>query len=296
MGKRENPQITGALDIDLTLAKPLASYDKENVVKQYGQAFVDRHLLTACERPHLLYAGTYELFQALWDQEIRIVIFSTGIQERNDELTDKIVRRAFPDRYDEVRPKIRVCSREHCVDTENMRRRCEEECETYLPRMRHFYWGNRKKDLRFIVEKPRDLWWTVLVDDDPSYVTRWQEKNFLSVPGSYGLQDSKYVAYDHPSVQETAAKGKAEGSFCEFYQLFYAYGLLQASIKMMRESEWLTLVECLYKLQVKQADYSKFDDCFIYEAATQFRYYEEGLKALRVYNPDLKFMRREDFR
>lgn len=86
-------------DIDGTIATALGMYEPEKqlqpYIEDYGATFIEHHTISAMDVPHLIYPGYYALLRWLHQQEWAIDFFSSGVEQRNRELADELMRRCF---------------------------------------------------------------------------------------------------------------------------------------------------------------------------------------------------------
>jgi hypothetical protein len=80
----------------------------------------------------------------------------------------------------QIKQNVKIYSRDHEIDTTRLP---DSEEDKYQPDSKQYgcMYGQMKKDLRVVVEDKSQLSYTVLVDDDYSYVTKEQERNLLFV-------------------------------------------------------------------------------------------------------------------
>ena len=235
--------INFVFDIDDTLG---VHFDEKNlerataIIKElYGQEFLEKHLLTAADYPHFIFPGIPELLKYLHDLGHNISIFSSGAKIRNDEFVDKLTILAFGDQAPKIRKEINVFSREDCF------------CTTYLSNRDDYqpcFHGNYKKILADKVVPASQMPWTLLIDDDSSYMAKNEEYNFIK------------VAYSYLSCTLT------QDDFCSYaciYKAFFLVGLFDAIFKRVEETN-CTAVEAAKYIQIDCAK-EEFDWHFYYK-------------------------------
>lgn len=132
-------------DIDSCMAEAIR-YNPEKYIEElrneFGEKFTDELIIDAHEYAHRIFPGFYALWQWLHQQDINIMVFSTGIKERNEELISKMVEKSFQTLNKEDRPHIKVFSRDDTIDTERIHPR--ENRKEY----QSFWFGNQKEKTR----------------------------------------------------------------------------------------------------------------------------------------------------
>jgi hypothetical protein len=112
-------------DLDNVIVEPL-QFDADKIIEHatsvLGKAFIKDHLIIAYNFPHMVFPGFYGLWQWLDTLGVNIIIFSSGISERNHELVEKLIEKSFNKSSRQDRQIINVFSREHCIDTTIMPR------------------------------------------------------------------------------------------------------------------------------------------------------------------------------
>lgn len=185
------------------------------------------------------------------------------------------MKRAFPENHEKILSEVKIFSSEICIDT-----RYEKDGKKYQP---HSFYGQLKKKLENIIVSSEELKNTLLIDDDPSYMTRGEEKNFLRVPGMNSYFSLHALSNDD--------------YFYSFHKAFYIRGILEKILKKAQEN----------KLSLSEASWSLIDD----ELKPEFflkkemrksdrpRYlhktndpliYDNGLKLLKAYDPDIDYL------
>lgn len=257
-------------DIDSCMAFALRFHEKEThslAEKNLGKELSNDLLHTAYEYEHYIFPGFYELWLWLHKKGITIKVFSTGIKERNVELIDKISERTFRHIKKEDRPVVEVFSREDTFDTEKDR----DEDDRY--KYQSCWFGNLKKQLEDVVVTKEELPYSLLIDDDRSYVFLNEEKNLLYVSSSF----SYYPESEHID----------ERDFQAFHKAYYVCGVLDKIINYAKEKK-ITLIDAAEYIQAtKEGKEIKKD--FFFPSLDRMEYYTEGLKILQTIEPSLKF-------
>ena len=176
---QEHPA-TLVFDLDDTVAVVI-DYAVEEQLRAAEQTFGPTQFaelsLTAMQRIHLVYPGFYALFQWLIAQGCRLCFFSNAVEERNLELVQGLMRRAFGDRAPEVLQNVGIFSRQHCIDT-TMLPHDQENRRRY----QSLFYGQRKKKLEGVIVTPEQLPNTLLIEDDTSYMVTGEEENLIALP------------------------------------------------------------------------------------------------------------------
>jgi len=278
---------TVVFDLDGALETP---YYREHHVPK-AQAWMKSHqtgyvyeqmyvMIEACneEMPHLIFPGTLELLRWVHDHGFDIVFFSNAVSERNAKLCPILMERAFG--KDEI-PPYRILSREDCVNTEYIG---EEKQATYQGLWR----GNYKKKLAGVVVPEVDVPETIMIEDDNSYASRYEERNF--VYGVYGGCAADFLE----EMQFSRHKG------LDFHLPFYFCGILKR-ITDCAEREHVSLAEASVEIQYTAYGHKFPTDGIGYEMVKksgvfipeppnrEFKAYVEGLRELRQYNSCLRF-------
>jgi len=253
-------------DIDHTIAVP-HSYDVETKIKEaedrYGVEFFKKHCIYACGYPHFLYPGYYELFQWLHSKGGKLLIFSTGIKQRNIEFIQKFMKNAFGEKASDIECKI--FSRDDCIDTTRHRAVLDDKMQSY-------FYGQLKKKLSGIIVPETEMSNTLLIDDDKSYMVKGEEYNFM------------YVLYNHNYV--ISDRGNGNG-FYEFHQAYYLAGILSEIFKVKEEKK-CSLVEATKFVQIDSTG-SELNSSFRFPTTKDVNFILKGKEILKEFNPELKF-------
>ncbi|MEM7496129.1 MAG: hypothetical protein AAF471_08505 [Myxococcota bacterium] len=278
-------KLTVVLDIDGTLVCD-PSEGKEGfdeIVKRLGEEFAKEHLVPVQDYVFPLYIGVPQMLRALWQHKTRIVLFSSGTQERNKLLVPALLRHVFGQEAGKAQEAIAVYSRHHCIDTYRMPREKDDQLQPDISILFH---GYLKKDLRVVHSDPQCLRDTVLMDDDTSYMLKGQEKNFLYAhSGRSGL-----ASRDRVVLEKGEEPKELDDARSHFYHAFRDYGILHRAVGLMKQETGLHLDDALYRIQVEQ-EHTTFDKKFYYPSKNRYALYEEGLQALRHIDPRLDFLR-----
>ncbi|MBI4645027.1 MAG: hypothetical protein HY738_00140 [Bacteroidia bacterium] len=254
-------------DIDGAVAI-VADYEKEkvekDVKKKLGIKYFKKHCLVGYGYPHYIFPGYYALFKWLHSKGGKIIFFSSGIEERNIDIVDKIMKMSFGDSVSEV--EYKVFSRHHCIDTNLLTDRGAEKYQS------HFY-GQRKKKLAGIVVPEEELPHTLLIDDDNSYMVKGEEYNFV------------YLRYCYQYLQE--GRYRESESFTIFHRAYYLAGLF-SKIFNIREEKNISLVEAAKYVQI-DFEGKELSRDFYYPGTERIEYYINGLDILNQIDPALKF-------
>jgi hypothetical protein len=254
-------------DIDgaMAIAVDYQPEKEEKAVKdKFGDEFFKKHCLEALKYPHYIFPGYYALFEWLVNSGGKIFFFSSGIEGRNVELAEKMMKMSFGENV----PEYKVFSRQHCIDTSSYSMQ-EEEKEKY----QSFFYGQRKKKLGGIVVPEEEVPNSLLIEDDTSYMVKGEEYNLIS------------LRYCHEYTQEHAYT--KEDGFFAFHRAYYLAGLF-SKIFEVRESQNITLVEAAKFVQIDSENGVLSRD-FYYPVNKKVEYYIKGLEILQRFDPELKF-------
>jgi len=101
-----------------------------------------------------------------------------------------------------VRNNVKIFSREHTIDTTEM---SHAEKEKFQPKG---MWGQKKKDLTVAVGSEK-LKYTLLIDDDETYIVPGQEKNLPRIDGKaavYNLYNCTKIPQNQKILKENVSK------------------------------------------------------------------------------------------
>lgn len=294
-----------AFDID-----DLLSCSDESAVKDYGDpvhAGDEQHVdITFPARKsmvtarHLLTPACLEILQWLLERpDLEIVLFSSGIQSRNEAFAvavmDRLIARGLSE---SCRRRFRVYSRNHCFETERVD---ESWRDRFQP---PYFTGCLKKDCRCLVmaedaylqlltqayadgqallpDPRRDaamLANVILVEEDPSYLFPGQEENMLWTQTYW----HPWRGIAHAENDELPEPGSAEArSFMQRNTLFWVAGILQRCFQR-RANEGGSLREALPNVQPSVLERVPLEQRFRLEP------HREGRDLLRRYRPALNY-------
>lgn len=203
------------------------------------------------------------MWRWLHKQGHRFAIFSSAVKERNEEFTDRFAELAFGDQAEEIRFSIKVFSRNDCFDTYQTGNQ-----QAYQP----IFFGNKKKVLSGVVVPPEEMPWTLLIDDDRSYMALNEEYNYIRVEigctGLYPISARSFQAHAY------------------FYKAFYLAGLFQSIFDKM-EKNGDSAIEAAKFIQIDSVDQS-FDCLFFYPTINDIRFYQEGERILSSIDTEIK--------
>ncbi|MGM0418666.1 MAG: hypothetical protein ACQEQS_08090 [Thermodesulfobacteriota bacterium] len=270
---------TFVFDLDSTVVEPISSYEEEklfeDIDKILGEEFRKNMSIKILGYTHMVYPGFYALFKWIHDRGDRFFFFSTGTKERNAELVPELMKRAFPENHEKILSEVKIFSSEKCIDT-----RYEKDGKKYQP---HSFYGQLKKKLEKIIVSSEELKNTLLIDDDPSYMTNGEEKNFVCTPSL-----SSYFSLSAPFY---------DLYFTSFHKSFYIRGILEKILKTAEENK-LSLSEASWSLiddelkpefflkkEMRKSDRPKY-----LHKSNDPLIYDNGLKLLKSYDPDLDYL------
>lgn len=261
-------------DIDSCMAYAIKYEFKKGIKKveeQLGKELADDLIIIAYEYPHCIFPGFYALWEWLHLQGAKIMVFSTGIKERNVELIEKFAKRSFRNIKEEDRPEIKVFSREDTFDTEKFK---HEDRHKY----QSCWFGNLKKQLSGVVVSEEDLPYSLLVDDDYSYTAVNEERNMIYV-------SSEFHYYPESSYID-------DREFQAFHKAYYICGLLKKIMAVVDEKKLTPMMAAEYVQATMEGE--KIGKEFFFPGRNRMEYYTEGLKTLQAIDPTLKFYFKQD--
>ncbi len=255
-------------DIDGAIAIA-ADYKQEQVEKgikeKFGEDYFNKYCLTAYKYPHYIFPGYYAFFKWLHDQGGKIFFFSSGIEERNVELAEKLMRMSFGDDFPNI--EYKVFSRQHCIDTHYLP---EEEKDKY----QSYVYGQRKKKLGGIVVPEAEVPNSLLIDDDPSYMVKGEEFNFISLRYTY-----EYLFDDDRAWRNDA--------FVSVHKAYYLAGIFSTMFDLVNE-KGISLAEAAKYVQI-DAEGKEIKKDFSFPSKYRMAHYEKGLEILKQIDPTLEF-------
>jgi hypothetical protein len=253
-------------DIDGAIAIA-ATYQAEKIeaaVKaKLGDAYFAKHCLTACNYPHYIFPGYYALFKWLHQQGGKVYFFSSGVEERNVELVEKMMQMSFGDAFKSI--DYKVFSRQHCIDTTGFFKE-DEMREKY----QSFFYGQKKKKLGGIVVPEEDMPNTLLIDDDTSYMVKGEEYNFISI-----RDNSDYLQ-----------EGRDDRSFVYFHKALYLAGLFSTLFDLVQE-QGMSLMEAAKFVQI-DSEGVELSSNFYYPGKNRRKFFIKGFDILKKIDPTLE--------
>jgi hypothetical protein len=250
--------INFVFDIDDTLVlhfeKSEWKREPQEIVEVYGEDFLQKHTVWAIDYPHFIFPGIPTLWRWLYGMGHRLAMFSSAVSKRNEELADNLTSIVFGDQAPQVRPTIKVFSRNDLFDTYHTK-----DQNAYQP----IFFGNYKKVLSGVVVPQEEMSWSFLIDDDRSYMALHEEFNLIKVE-TY----NKLVPLSPFSFQAHAY----------LYKAFYLAGLFKAIFDKI-EKDHVTAVEAAKVVQIDSVE-EEFDRRFYYPTIKNVDFYEEGERIL----------------
>lgn len=300
-------KITIVLDIDETLA---AGYQLiESTSKyQFTQFFKERGLFweinikeeadeaksKSRHLSHCIHPAVPVFIKALFAiQNAQIVFYSSGDKRRNLPFVEYLLRISLGDTsWEQVKSQVRIYSKGDMIWSE----RLEKQRTLKHPYNKNFY-GQFKKDLLTVVAE-QELDWTVLIDDDHSYIVPDQAKNLLKLPALNEMsymelewrdRGNRWLSIDEVSDEYDRTVGRLNN-------IYYAMGLLVHALELTQLKN-ISLKDALFFIQyhkikttfTKTQQEISLEDCY-YKIFRNKIYYEAGLAYLKQYQPDLDYL------
>ena len=265
-------------DIDGVLAAPIDIQIERTLARcrgALGDEFIAQHKFEVGDCPHLVFPGVFALLRFARAHGLRLHVFRSGLADRNKELIDKILARAFPD--PSGRPEVPIFSRRDCIDTSRFDLRGRDEKPRSAPsaeeeELQGLWWGQRKKRLAGVVVRPEEIGNTVFVEDDSTYVAGGEERNAIVV---------RDVLDYYPYRAESG-----EG-FGAFHKAYYLAALLD-DILSRADALDLSLAEAAVQMQITDLG-QILDHHYPFQASIErVELYERGLGLLRRDDPSLR--------
>jgi hypothetical protein len=265
-------------DLDDVVVKPIFTSDTRERIYQeldqyIGVEFRKKMSVDIMGYTHMIYPGFFTLFQWIHNRGDVFYFFSTGVKERNEKITKIIIKKTFNELAPKIIKQTKIFSREDCLDTTLLE---DGRSSKYQPVS---FYGNKKKKLKGVVVSKEQLPNTLLIDDDPSYILKGEEKNFIKVPLT--------TFYFQPNYEKT---------FYSFHTAFYICGLLAKIISIskkknipLRESSW-SLIDDDLKPENHTAKELKNNQYRHLHNTKDLSFYKSGLKILQEINPELDFL------
>jgi hypothetical protein len=262
---------TIVFDLDGLVVTAPGKYDQDKVramaIEVLGEQWIESLSTTACDYLHLVYPGFYEIFRWLHQLEHEIVFFSSGAEIRNTELVPKLIQRAFGQQAEEVLPNVRIFSGEHCLDTSKY---------VYMDRQKEYqpqkWFGNLKKVMRDVVVPEERIPYTLLVEDDPSYMAKGEENNMIVLPCT--------SIYPYAKVMDKFV-------WRSFHKAYLLCGLLDTIFRTAADRD-IPLTAASAHVHGKSVDDAFTWDTF-QKMWDELSCYDQGLAILRKYDPNLKY-------
>lgn len=287
--KMQKP-IKVVFDLDYVLVSNICLVDnKPHNFDRILQNIGEESVIESCGYYFYLYNGWKELIKYVMElTENDLIFFSSGARERNENIIPKMLERVLErDPTEYVRNNVKIFSREHTIDTTEMS--CAEK-EKFQPKG---MWGQKKKDLTVAVGSEK-LKYTLLIDDDETYIVPGQEKNLLRINGKsavYDLCNCIKIPQDQKILQENISKYE---SFQTFNKLFYAAGVLRDVCDTYSRVD-RDLIDIMwdkhgFKVEPKRYGCNYEVSSQSYELLKRFELYQSGLEVLGEINSDAGFL------
>ena len=268
-------------DLDYVLVSNICLVDSkphnfDKILQNVGEDSV----IESCGYYFYLYNGWKELIKYVMElSDNDLIFFSSGAKERNEDIIPKMLERVLErDPTEYMRNNVKIFSREHTIDTTEM---SYAEKEKFQPKG---MWGQKKKDLTVAVSSEK-LKYTLLIDDDETYIIPGQEKNLLRIDGKsavYNLYNCIKISQDQKILLENIPQYE---SFRTFNKLFYAAGVLRdvcdTYSKVDRDLVDIMWEDHGFKVEPKDSGY---------ELVKRFELYQSGLELLGEINSDVGFL------
>ena len=257
--------INFVFDVDDTLVlhfeKSEWKRETKEIMKLYGEDFLQKHTVWAIDYPHFIFPGIPTLWRWLYGMGHRLAMFSSAVPERNEELADNLTSIVFGDQAQQVRPTIKVFSRKDLFDTYRTGKQ-----DLYQP----VFFGNFKKVLSGVVVPKKEMPWSFMIDDDRSYMALHEEFNFIKVETYSWLMPLSAESFQ---------------AHAYLYKAFYLAGLFKAIFDKI-EKDHVTAVEAAKVIQIDSTNL-EFDHWFSYPTTGDISFYEEGERILSGIDPEV---------
>lgn len=301
-------KITIVLDIDETLAAGYQVFQSTSKYK-FIQFFKDRGLFWEIKIKdkeideaesnyhhlyHCIHPAVPAFIKALFAiQNAQIVFYSSGDKRRNLPLVEYLLRISLGDAgWEQVKSQVRIYSKGDMIWSE----RLEQQRTLEHPYNKNFY-GEFKKDLLTVVAE-QELDWTVVIDDDHSYIVPDQAKNLLKLPALNKMSYAEFEWGDRDDRQSSIDDvGDEYGrTIGRLNNIYYAMGLLLRALELTQLKN-ISLKDALFFIQyhkikttlTKTQQEISLKDCY-YKIFRNKIYYETGLAYLKQYQPDLDYL------
>ena len=213
-----------------------------------------------------------EFLRYLEDEYSHISFFSNGVEARVQAIAETLWERAFERELDKT---VLVLGRNSLTKHGPNPGKDETGDGTQ-------WYGEIKKDLNTVCKNCLKDKKVLLIDNDKSFVTQGQTRQFLKVSsdGYSTLESILYYLKKEDGDLRTAIKNKdfPFSRITGFYKLLLVTGLMETA-KNHPEG----LIEGLHQLQFRNGK------PIYYELEKEFQYYKIGLKKLREYSSDGRF-------
>jgi hypothetical protein len=277
-------------DLDYVLVSNICLVDsKPNNFDKILQNVGEDSVIESCGYYFYLYNGWKELIKYVMElSDNDLIFFSSGARERNEDIIPKMLERVLErDPTEYMRNNVKIFSREHTIDTTEM---SYAEKEKFQPKG---MWGQKKKDLTVAVGSEK-LKYTLLIDDDETYIIPGQEKNLLRIDGKsavYNLYNCIKISQDQKILLENITQYE---SFRTFNKLFYAAGVLRdvcdTYSKVDRDLVDIMWEDHGFKVEPKHSGFNYEISSQSYELLKRFELYQSGLELLGEINSDVGFL------
>jgi hypothetical protein len=266
--KQSHPQpienLHFVLGIDDALAKEFY-FQLEDLNAQKFLAypwFKERGLVINALTAHVIHPGVIELIQYLLTKipNTTISFYSSGAEERNKPFVEELIKKAFPQNFNEIMQKILILSRKDCPDGRDVSQDV-------------MFQGNKKKDLRKVLKANDSLSNVILIADDPSWAYPGQEKNILVTPSN-----SRFHPYNQSNILH-------EDDFIEANHVFHMIGMLKFALKNRTGS----LTETLFSLQYDLNNSRFYSTSMFTSKKYNKQFLIDGLNELKTINPKIEF-------
>lgn len=260
------PKIRIVFDIDSVIA------GHEKIDKNTFLFFLRKGaVITAGDATHFIFPGIIHLIRTIYQHpNIEVAFFSSGTQERNMELVEKLLTLCLDkEHYEKINSTLKICSKADLSDN------ADNDVQN-LYRQFGLYKGNKVKDLCKIVTDG-NLKHTIFIDDSVSYIKYGQQGNFLQ---SNCVESSHY--------NNLAYEGYAKESWHACNNAFYLAGRLTGLINTLNGSE-SSVSDVLFPIQFqpKKDELMKYE--FNWNATKEKAMYDLGLKKLKELESSLEF-------
>lgn len=183
--------------------------------------FKNKGAIITAIKTHYIFPGVIEFLKFLHEiKGVRVSFYSSGDEDRNKEFVRKLLEISLGQtKYDEIKCSISILSRNDLVKTEGDSR------EHY--RLYGLHHGNKKKDLSKVLKEGETLENTILIDDDASYVSIGQAKNFLHAPVPRVL--------DYQLLASRIKEYELDG--CRYLRCFFSCESTKKALKFVKRGE-----------------------------------------------------------